>query len=340
MGYQIGQYRFENRDRCLLDIHKPGDPDDKTVWKYYKESLNNAGAFRDVAIRYNKKGEGNEIVGFSADKDYYLRVRVPQDMNYTLEMNLKLIKPDANGDKESHFQNLDHIVVPKGGTGENSYRVVLFKSYRSTPDNEIVKVAIAQDYVGATSNQLDVPYYDKETKKYYLGTGVPGTAPVSFETLGDPEPYNDVFIEATWRQKYGDNYPYAFFDLVFRPLEDGFTDIVLEIVRSSDDWNIMRTEPDPDTGEPTNYYGRIVPLDQVQVELCEVRNLLNLGIKKSPLSQIGVHSHSGLLMCINGEAIRVGPNRFYELSAIPITSLGIVAKGHEDMFSIDYKYEE
>ena len=46
-------------------------------------------------------------------------------------------------------------------------------------------------------------------------------------------------------------------------------------------------------------------------------------------------------MAINGEEIRVGASNYYELDNIlPVTSLGIVADGYDDQFSIDYQYEQ
>lgn len=46
-------------------------------------------------------------------------------------------------------------------------------------------------------------------------------------------------------------------------------------------------------------------------------------------------------MIINGEEIKIGPSGYYELDALPIESIGIVAPDNDfsNNFTIDYVYE-
>ena len=56
------------------------------------------------------------------------------------------------------------------------------------------------------------------------------------------------------------------------------------------------------------------------------------------LKQIGVQSHPGLEMCINGEMIRVGRTGIYEINhGIDINFIGFMPE-EDDHFIMDYQY--
>ena len=60
----------------------------------------------------------------------------------------------------------------------------------------------------------------------------------------------------------------------------------------------------------------------------------------SPLAKIGIQGPPSLLMCINGEQIRIGKSGIYEISnSIPITFVGFIPK-ENDYFIVDYEYGE
>ena len=44
------------------------------------------------------------------------------------------------------------------------------------------------------------------------------------------------------------------------------------------------------------------------------------------------------MMAINGEEIKIGPSGFYELSEVPVSSLGVVARDFNDSFTVDYEF--
>ena len=120
--------------------------------------------------------------------------------------------------------------------------------------------------------------------------------------------------------------------MIFRPIEEGFVSIVLSMTRQSEDYNIQHT-----TQNGTEY-GRILDIDKTVCELYKVNNLVNSMNSNANLDRIVVWGHSGLMMAINGEEIKIGPSGFYELSEVPVSSLGVVARDFNDSFTVDYEF--
>ena len=184
---------------------------------------------------------------------------------------------------------------------------------------------IPEPYVAGAQNVQNYLYRDSNTGNYYLGNGNTTYTPT--------QNYNDLMVTASWIRQTGENFGYA--EIVFRPVEDNFSQIILEMVRTAEDYNIQSED-----ASGTTLYGRFVPLESLDYKLYALTNLVNDINPNGSLSRIGVWGHSGLLMAINGEEIRVGASNYYELDNIlPVTSLGIVADGYDDNFSIDYQYE-
>ena len=338
MSYKIGQYRYSSVENTYLT-------DVENVELATIETQGNYGVFSDIGIIMKSDGNTAGVTeGFQKDKSYYLNMSIPKDMNYDIELKLKLVSADDS----NVFQNIETIKVPKGGTGISSYPVVLYRSLDSTEENEIIKAMVPIECEHTVNpdgtDNITAPgsivydsvyfYIENNIRKYYIGdeNGILK----SLDDLGSPSPYNDLFVTASWKQVYDENnYPKAILDFIFTPLREGLNKIVLEMTRTSDDYNIQYTADDGVT-----MYGRVLPIDKMSFTLKEVKNIIpSLKIGTNQLSKISVQSHPGLLMCINGEQIKVGPSRLYELETIPIKSLGFVAQGYEDNFILDYKYE-
>lgn len=307
MPYQIGQYRFRGVGTCTQPVESSKNYKKVAMTGEDTESA----SFTDVVI--------NTSSALMRDVDYYLYVKIPQDLNYNLTFNIKLIKQELSG-AETQYQFLKNITIPRGGNGINVYNVVLYQ----TIDGD-VKAMIPEPYIAGSQNIRNYLYLDSSTGNYYLGNGNTTYTPT--------QNYNDLMVTASWIRQSGDNFGYA--EIVFRPVEDNFSQIVLEMVRTAEDYNIQSEDSSGET-----LYGRIVPLDAFDYKLYALTNLVNDINPNGSLSRIGVWGHSGLLMAINGEEIRVGASNYYELDNIlPVTSLGIVADGYDDNFSIDYQYE-
>lgn len=75
-------------------------------------------------------------------------------------------------------------------------------------------------------------------------------------------------------------------------------------------------------------------------ELAEIYNIIETIPETNSLIQIGVQSIPGLLMCIDGEEIRVGRTGIYEINyGIDIKFLGFIIKNTDKTnFILDYKY--
>lgn len=308
MPTQIGQYRFSNVSSCVTPM---------TASKSYKntsftsgEEETDANSFKDIQISLDAP--------FLRDRDYYILMKIPQDMNYDLNMNVKLVKELPSGSEEV-YQFLKQTAIQKGGDSTNAYRVVLYEDL-----DKIVKAAVPHPYIFNSPNVRNDIYYDELTKIYYIGEG--GT---NYSKLAN---FNDLFMNASWIREQGDQFAYA--EIGFRPVEDNFSKIVLELVRSVEDYNIQSSD------ESGNIiYGRVIPIDKFEFWLYSVANLVDTIFPDGQLDRIGVQSHPGLLTMINGEEIRVGPSAAYELDVIPISSIGVIATQDTDLFTIDYSYE-
>lgn len=71
----------------------------------------------------------------------------------------------------------------------------------------------------------------------------------------------------------------------------------------------------------------------------EILNLLEL-FDTSALVQMKVRGPQGLLMCINGESIRVNPGNVYEINnGYQVDFLGFIPE-EQDFFILDYQYQD
>lgn len=124
-------------------------------------------------------------------------------------------------------------------------------------------------------------------------------------------------------------------ELVFSP-NASYNRVVLTLQRTAYDYTISNTEG---TG------GRLIEVDAEQVETAEIYNVLQVLQGVNYLRKIGVQGPPGLLMCINGQDIRIGPNGIYEIkNQYKITSIGFIIKESDetldkrDYFILDYQY--
>lgn len=261
--------------------------------------------FKDVAIIPDEQ--------FSKGQDYYLKVKIPQDMNYAMEFTIKLMK-NKDTDQGS-YQYIKTVNVNAGGDGTNVYSVALYEK-KDGSINAMIPLKYGQ------SNINGALYYREQDKKYYLGTGG-----ARYEQT---DKCNIVALAASWKTDVGERY--GLFEMIFRPIEEGFVSVVLSMTRQSEDYNIQHT-----TSNGTEF-GRTLDLEKTTCELYKVNNLVTSMNSNANLDRIGVWGHSGLMMAINGEEIKIGPSGFYELSEVPVSSLGVVARDFSDSFTVDYEF--
>lgn len=310
----IGQFRFSSPSSCYSDISSVAK------FSYWPVAISansdstdtNAASFQDLDIKVDVNN------AFDRKTDYYLWVKIPQDLFYDFNINVKLMKRDT--DNIIYYQNLKYISILKGGGTSGVHNVVLFEN----PISKSIQVEISQNDSG---KYIDGVLYKKTTNnitEYRLGQS--GGKYVKVEN------YNDTLMTESWRHDTGENFVYAQF--MFRPIEEDFCDIVFELVRDATDYNIQSV--DEESG--SIIYGRIIDSSKCEFKLFKMNNLVQQISNGIPLDQIGIWSHPGLPMCINGEEVFVGVHNYYELDTIPIESISIAADDMEDFFTIDYRF--
>lgn len=336
-GYQIGQYRFRDASLCISQVQTPSEPVSYRVVSFDDEtSAMGSSNFRDVVISPSNP--------FVEDQDYYVKIEIPQDLNYELSFDIKLLKQEQGVDV---YQFLKRITIPRGGDSENVYPVVLYETteletiYEENEDGEEVPVQqykvnamipLTYSAINPTiKDAIYIKHIDGEPDTYWLGKGGSVTGDSAYTQTYN---YNDSSILASWRQETTTKS--WVFETIFRPVEAGFTQILIEMDRGAEDLN---TQQEID-GEMV--YGRMLDIEFIS-EHFELYSLTNLvpsmsGNSSIPLSKIGVWSHPELYMAINGEGIKIGPSGYYELDVIDIESLSIMARGPQDNFTVDYEY--
>lgn len=126
---------------------------------------------------------------------------------------------------------------------------------------------------------------------------------------------------------------YSIFELVLSPNDNHtYNQIYFELNRELIDYNILNAD---------GTYGRkiMLTIDNLS-EIYNVIDFLQTSIEnKRVLKQIGVQGPPGLLMSINGEAIRIGRSGLYEINnGINTSFIGFIIEDDEKYFILDYQY--
>lgn len=126
----------------------------------------------------------------------------------------------------------------------------------------------------------------------------------------------------------------AILELVFSP-NTSYDQIMFTLQRTAYDYTI-------ENERGTN--GRLIKIDENEIVTAQIYNVLKtLGVNS--LNKIGIQGPPGLLMCINGQDIRIGPNGIYEIkNGYKITFIGFIIQESDDTadkkdyFILDYQY--
>lgn len=131
----------------------------------------------------------------------------------------------------------------------------------------------------------------------------------------------------------GDPTDYDVFEIILSPNDNHtYNQIYFQLNRELIDYNMQN---------PDGTYGRKINISVDRLdEIYNVINYLNTSIdNKNRLKQIGVQGPPGLLMSINGEAIRIGRSGLYEINnGINTTFIGFIVETNEKYFILDYQY--
>ena len=151
-----------------------------------------------------------------------------------------------------------------------------------------------------------------------------------------------------------DHFEWAYYETIIAP-GTNYNQIRLILTRTEADFEEKTTIIE--NNEEKEYNGRIIELDKQKSGIYQIKNLIekdgssvNKIFKTSTLTKFGIQGPSGMLMCINGEGIRIGPSGIYEikdgysinfLSILPGTSYQNDGSGYSsDTFIIDYQYND
>lgn len=127
-------------------------------------------------------------------------------------------------------------------------------------------------------------------------------------------------------------------ELIFTP-NITFSKIIIRMDRNAIDFGLSYIENN------ITYTGRKFILGENEENNSEDFKIYSI-INKKPESvksfnKIGVQGPPGLLMCINGQEIRVGPSGIYETrNGYKINFIGFIVKDNRDNFILDYQYQK
>ena len=292
-----------------------------------KTCLTEAG---DVSYNYVTKDGYSELVffvenfsPFETGKDYYFSLSLKRDALSDVDIDLTLRRAGTNGfDDNLSYQLLsEERLEQKKESDTECVRQIVMYDLKTTTEGAIkYSDPFVAFYAESEESAKVGDVYFADGKYHVKGSDGSGDIEITGRTTVQ---YVTLSSEET------DNSGTASFNLTFRPLVENFDRICAEIGRSSIDEQVVNSG-----GEK----GR--KLEPVSQELYVINDLVEDMKQKatSPLSsitQIGVWGRPGLLMCINGEPVRVGPSGHYEQNAVTITSFG-VAPEENDFFTIDY----
>lgn len=127
-------------------------------------------------------------------------------------------------------------------------------------------------------------------------------------------------------------------ELIFTP-NITFSKIIIRMDRNAIDFGLSYTENN------ITYTGRKFILGENEENDSEDFKVYSITNKKpesvKSFNKIGVQGPPGLLMCINGQEIRVGPSGIYETrNGYKINFIGFIVKDDRDNFILDYQYQE
>ena len=186
------------------------------------------------------------------------------------------------------------------------------------------------------SNILQALTNDKKQRSYYIRFKIFKLATkqtITVRLVNTEKTEDNVQTIESIEIAAGNINDYSTFELILSPNDTHtYNQIYFELNRELVDYNM---KPEDDT------YGRIIriAIDRLD-EIYNVIDYLQTSIdNKNTLKQIGVQGPPGLLMSINGEAIRIGRSGLYEINnGVNTNFIGFIIENNEKYFILDYQY--
>lgn len=322
-----------------------------------------------------KANSGEKSPLFSKDKDYHFTLKVRRDLTTDIDIRLTLRSSATNEkDMDDNYQYLDTVHLPKWSSNENDYieqkrcAVYLCGVKNKTPGatetkadwfkREIINAGeiekkpdkngtVYDKHLYYTEDSGNITYWlyrspnsfngeiegssDKDPAESFDSTNTLTRRKIHEGWNGNWTALSQAVVTTSWRASNSED-AYGIFDITFRPLTNTFDRVCAEIVREAIDEQVSFS----DTGK-----GRQLGVVESDCSLAVVNDLvpkLKGDGGMSSITKIGVWGRPGLLMCINGEPIRVGNSGFYEQDSVEVETLGVVVKDGDwsNNFTIDY----
>ena len=186
------------------------------------------------------------------------------------------------------------------------------------------------------SNVLQALTSDGKQRSYYLRFKIfkqETIQKITIRLINTTKTQDNVQTIENIEVPVGEITDYDIFELVISPNDNHtYNQIYFELNRELIDYNTLK---------PDGTYGREMHIEVDRLdEIYNVINFLQTSIEnKGKLKQIGVQGPPGLLMSINGEAIRIGRSGLYEINnGINTTFIGFIVEADEKYFILDYQY--
>lgn len=226
------------------------------------------------------------------------------------------------------------------------YRIGQFRKSQIDQYYNVVPITFSQKQVSTTTNG-GITFYDicgnlagndvvNSNNSYFLRFGVK-------QRIDSEQKFNLKLVntaEAEDNEQYLQEYTvpmgnsFSYFEIIFTP-NSTYNQIIWELQRTILDYKIQNVN--------STKGGRIMNIDFRNFSL--LKNVITFLKSQYPnltsLSKIGVQGPPSMLMCINGEQIRIGNSGIYEINndAIKITFLGFIPKtAPKDYFIVDFEY--
>lgn len=350
----MGQYRYDSEEEYLTDKQSLSP-------EYYTQG--ETIKYRDICFELPE----NKYI--KSSKTYYLHLELPQHLQYTTVVKVKLCAASSDGGVNvDAFQEIRELIIPPAPPKNNDQifeSIIVYEDpdiqsiypevYNNewlSPNNSHIHTDIYYKWPTDGIFKKNYVYYNSDSRNY-LKSPIDGSfdSNTSYQNRCYITQYHEGKIEKEWLSAQSTNDAKMSFDIVFSPkynLTSGYPYILLEIDRTGTHQTQIQYVDDVDK---QTYNGTFMNKIGISGELYTITNLLgennmitapiktgNQNGNNNILNHIAVWSHPELLLAINGEEIKVGPTNFYELDDFTINFLGVVARDGSDRFTIDYQY--
>ena len=304
--------------------------------------------YQQIVVKPRPANDASTNQVFSMNKTYYLSLTIPKNQNYDLQYAIRLVKlPETEiGDLDSaNYQFIRYITSRKVSDGEmESSWVALFqqKDLDYNPDDPMHDQEYFGDIMAAIPEEVEIPITLQANPSPYIANTLYKNGDLYFWCTSDGQYWparsgapvsnvgkSDALLSHSWimsQTELTDTY-----NIIFKPRVADLDAIYLHLIPIPEDndiqWQLEQA------GVEATYYGRHIDIDSLQVNLYELKDLLDVTARR-----LGIWGHPGLMFHIEGEEIKIGPSGYYELHDFTVNELGIAAFGPEDKFTIDIQY--